>query len=237
MLTRSSHCSSELGIPHVLSSNDVQPPQEKTMIKVFPVWLTEGQRSKESLLNNCPHNHLRFIDSFNYARGSLIHEAQDILGPQGAKILAVESGYLIRYASQNAGNAAVLWCPSSGRRYLYTHLQKPANAPTSFPGRKVKPGDLIGYLGKTGNAEGTCPHLHFGVRVIQRADSDPGLPISNKWRDPNGSWWRTERAINPYEELRSAPRVAPNEGDWWIWLIVLAGGAGGFFARKRRGAQ
>ncbi len=207
------------------------------MIRVFPVWLTAQQQASEVHVegDTCPHNRTRFVDSFDYARGDGLHEAQDILGPQGAAVLAVEPGFVTSYTSRDAGNGAVLWCPASGRRYLYTHLQRPANAPSAFPGRAVEAGELIGYLGKTGNAATTCPHLHFGVREIRRVEREPSVPVPNKWRAPDGTWWRAGEAINPYAELRAAPKVAPKGSSlWWLGALAVAGAAVGGYVLMRR---
>ena len=74
-----------------------------------------------------------------------------------------------------------VWVLGPGReRYYYAHLDD--WAPGLREGRSVLPGDLLGFVGTTGNARGTPPHLHYGIYGAEGA-RDP-LPALRAWRPP-----------------------------------------------------
>jgi murein DD-endopeptidase MepM/ murein hydrolase activator NlpD len=89
------------------------------------------------------------------------HEGQDIFAPRGTPILSATSGYIYNIGENNLGGQTVSVISKGGRIYYYAHLDSYA--------RGIKIGDLVttrtvlGYVGTTGNAQGTPPHLHFGV--------------------------------------------------------------------------
>ncbi|HVE92909.1 MAG TPA: M23 family metallopeptidase [Actinomycetota bacterium] len=106
-----------------------------------------------------------------------LHEGQDIFAPMGAPVVAVVAGVV-----ENAGEAVLggtkLWLRGDdGFRYYYAHLS--AYAPAGSNGARVDAGTEIGYVGDTGNAKGTPPHLHFEIHSASGA-------------------------INPYATLRAA---------------------------------
>jgi murein DD-endopeptidase MepM/ murein hydrolase activator NlpD len=89
------------------------------------------------------------------------HEGQDIFAPKGTPIYSATSGYVIRIGHNNLGGQTVSVVGDGGRTYYYAHLDSYA--------RNLEVGDFVtrstvlGYVGTTGNADGTPPHLHFGV--------------------------------------------------------------------------
>lgn len=89
------------------------------------------------------------------------HEGQDIFAPRGTPILSATSGYVYRIAENSLGGQTVSVIGSGGRVYYYAHLD--GYAPGLEVGDRVSPRTVLGFVGTTGNAQGTPPHLHFGV--------------------------------------------------------------------------
>jgi murein DD-endopeptidase MepM/ murein hydrolase activator NlpD len=101
-------------------------------------------------------------DTWQAARGDgRKHEGQDIFAPRGTAILSATSGYVYNVGENNLGGQTVSVISKGGRVYYYAHLDSYA--------RGIKIGDrvttrtVLGYVGTTGNAQGTPPHLHFGL--------------------------------------------------------------------------
>jgi len=101
-------------------------------------------------------------DTWQAARGvDRKHEGQDIFAARGTPILSATRGYIYNIGENNLGGQTVSVVGAGGRVYYYAHLDSYA--------RGIKIGDrvttrtVLGYVGTTGNAQGTPPHLHFGV--------------------------------------------------------------------------
>jgi len=90
-----------------------------------------------------------------------LHEGQDIFAPKGTPILSATSGYVYNVGENNLGGQTVSVIGAGGRVYYYAHLD--SYAPGIEVGNPVTTNSLLGYVGTTGNAQGTPPHLHFGV--------------------------------------------------------------------------
>lgn len=105
--------------------------------------------------------------AYSYAqRFTIDHRGTDIMAPLGTKVLAVESGKAWAATEPKGGNVVYLEAPSprlfaAPTVYFYGHLW---DAAISTEPRDVKAGELLGYVGNTGNAMGGPPHLHFQVR-------------------------------------------------------------------------
>lgn len=101
-------------------------------------------------------------DSWHEPRsGHRKHEGQDIFAPIGTPIYSATSGIVSEIATTPKGGNNVSVLGAGGRVYYYAHLSRFA-ADLKF-GETVTPETLLGYVGITGNAVGTPPHLHFGV--------------------------------------------------------------------------
>jgi peptidoglycan LD-endopeptidase LytH len=126
-------------------------------------------------------------DTFNEARpGQRRHEATDIMAPRGTPVLAVEDGTIRKlFLSKPGGNTIYEFDPSEHYCYYYAHLDH--YAADLKEGMKVKAGQVIGYVGTTGNAPPGSPHLHFGITMI----------------GPDKNWWGGT-AIDPYPILRAS---------------------------------
>ena len=89
------------------------------------------------------------------------HEGQDIFAPKGTAILSATEGYIVRIGENSLGGQTVSVVGAGGRVYYYAHLD--SYAPGIKEGDYVTTKSVLGYVGTTGNAAGTPPHLHFGV--------------------------------------------------------------------------
>jgi murein DD-endopeptidase MepM/ murein hydrolase activator NlpD len=90
-----------------------------------------------------------------------LHEGQDIFAPRGTPVLSATEGYIMNIGENNLGGQTVSVVGAGGRTYYYAHLD--SYAPHIAEGNYVTRQTLLGYVGTTGNAAGTPPHLHFGV--------------------------------------------------------------------------
>jgi len=99
--------------------------------------------------------------------GGRQHEGQDIFAPKGARVLSATNGYVYKIGENNLGGQTVSVISSGGRVYYYAHLD--AYAPGLEVGDQVTTKTLLGFVGTTGNAQGTPPHLHFGVYGFEGA--------------------------------------------------------------------
>lgn len=131
------------------------------------------------------------VDTFNQTRGGTrIHEALDIMAPRGREVVAVADGKLVKlFTSKQGGLTVYQFDPSERFAYYYAHLDR--YAPGLMEGKLLKRGELVGYVGSTGNASPDAPHLHFAIFEL----------------GPEKRWWEG-RPINPYPLLRGA--TAPN---------------------------
>jgi murein DD-endopeptidase MepM/ murein hydrolase activator NlpD len=95
------------------------------------------------------------------------HEGQDIFAPKGTPILSATNGYIYKIGENNLGGQTVSVISSGGRIYYYAHLDSYASG--IEVGDRVTSRSVLGYVGTTGNAQGTPPHLHFGVYTLTGA--------------------------------------------------------------------
>jgi peptidoglycan LD-endopeptidase LytH len=102
-------------------------------------------------------------DTFRESRADgKLHEATDILAPRGTPIVAVEDGVIQKLFLSKPGGLTVYEFDRQGIFcYYYAHLDHYAEGLKE--GIPVKHGDVIGYVGTTGNARPQTPHLHFAI--------------------------------------------------------------------------
>ena len=115
-------------------------------------------------------------DTFNEARsGSRIHMATDILAMRGTPVLSASDGRIVKLASGGAGGITIYVADASGR-YLHYYAHLEGYAPGVRDGLQVREGQVIGFVGTTGNAPPNTPHLHYQV---MKSDKDywNGTPI------------------------------------------------------------
>lgn len=111
----------------------------------------------------------RLTPSFSDARGnSRRHEAIDILAPRNTPVKAVDDGRIARLFQSKAGGITIYqFDPSERYCYYYAHLERYAAGLRE--GQEVKKGQVIGYVGVSGNAPKDTPHLHFAVFRLSEA--------------------------------------------------------------------
>jgi peptidoglycan LD-endopeptidase LytH len=93
--------------------------------------------------------------------GGRSHEGQDIFARRGTPVVAAADGVVTRVGGGKLGGKAVFVTGRGARTFYYAHLD--SYAPGIEPGRVVNRGDVLGFVGNTGNARSTPPHLHFGI--------------------------------------------------------------------------
>lgn len=123
------------------------------------------------------------VDSFLAPRsGSRVHEAVDIPAPRHARVVAAADGTIERLSTSNLGGISVYQRDSRGQYcYYYAHLDR--WAPGLQPGQQVRRGDALGFVGTTGNAPASAPHLHFAVHHADAGCRGPAvdpLPLLRK---------------------------------------------------------
>lgn len=111
------------------------------------------------------------------------HEALDIMAPKGTKVIAAADGKVVKlFTSKPGGLTVYQFDPTEKYAYYYAHLDHYADGLKE--GAEIKRGDLIGYVGTTGNADPNAPHLHFAVFELT----------------PEKQWWKGT-PVNPYPLL------------------------------------
>jgi murein DD-endopeptidase MepM/ murein hydrolase activator NlpD len=102
-------------------------------------------------------------DSWHAPRdgGSRVHKGIDIFAPRGTEVIAVADGIVSYIGDQKLGGHCLWLTTENGASFYYAHLDRWASG--LYEGMEVQAGDLLGYVGNTGNAKYTPSHLHFGV--------------------------------------------------------------------------
>jgi peptidoglycan LD-endopeptidase LytH len=110
-------------------------------------------------------------DSFDETRGlTHHHEAMDIMAPRNTPILAVEDGTIARLFDSKAGGTTVYqFDPTTRYVYYYAHLERYADGLQE--GHHVQRGQVLGYVGTSGNAPHDTPHLHFAIFRLTKKGS------------------------------------------------------------------
>lgn len=116
----------------------------------------------------------QIADTFGAPRGrDRTHAGIDIFGKRGTPVRSATPGVVADIRDSGLGGRQV-WVIGPGReRYYYAHLEDWADGLAR--GQVVRPGDLLGHVGDSGNAKGTPPHLHWGIYGADGA-RDP-LPL------------------------------------------------------------
>jgi murein DD-endopeptidase MepM/ murein hydrolase activator NlpD len=122
-------------------------------------------------------------DTFNEGRVGHVHHALDILAPRGTPVLSAVDGHVRKLFTSNAGGLTIYASDRDDlKMYYYAHLD--SYAAGLHEGMELHSGEVIGYVGTTGNAPEKTPHLHFAVAILT----------------PTKEWWKGE-PVNPYREL------------------------------------
>ncbi len=120
----------------------------------------------------------RVRDSYSAARGGRTHDAVDIMAPRGTPILAADAGTILKLRQNEAGGITIYQLdPDSQFVYYYAHLD--AYRKDLAEGMTIRQGDILGFVGTTGNAPKDMPHLHFQVMLYRgRGQYWGGDPIN-----------------------------------------------------------
>jgi murein DD-endopeptidase MepM/ murein hydrolase activator NlpD len=148
-------------------------------------------------------------DTFGAARSDVSggwHHGDDIFAPLGAPVLAVAHGIVFSVGWERLGGRRLWLRDDRGNDFYYAHLS--AYSPLAVNGAIVNAGDVLGFVGDTGDAEGTPFHLHFEVHPVGLLDRgydgavDPTSYLRS-WRrvkylrfDAGGEWLPTVVASN-----------------------------------------
>jgi murein DD-endopeptidase MepM/ murein hydrolase activator NlpD len=126
-------------------------------------------------------------DMFNEVRGNRRHEAIDLMAARGTAVIATDDGVVKKLFTSKPGGLTVYqfdrsetWC------YYYAHLDGYATG--LHEGQLLRRGELVGYVGTTGNAPKDAPHLHFAVIRLE----------------PDKRWWKGSY-VDPYPLFERAP--------------------------------
>ena len=147
------------------------PPRTQTPKIIFPV---VGQA--------------RYSNDYGAPRGQGAHQGIDILAPRRALAVAAEAGKVKFHTTSAAAGCMLYLYGASGTTYLYIHLNNDSSgrndnkgkcvagtayAPGLKSGAKVGAGDIVGFVGDSGDANGGSPHLHFEVHPRGGASTNP----------------------------------------------------------------
>lgn len=126
----------------------------------------------------------QLVDTFDAARsGGRIHDAIDIMAGEGTPVIAAAPGQIEKlFNSVRGGNTIYIRSPDRKWIYYYAHLNR--YAPGLAEGEQVQRGQVIAFVGHTGDASATGPHLHFAINQM----------------GPGDGWWNGQ-PINPYPLL------------------------------------
>jgi murein DD-endopeptidase MepM/ murein hydrolase activator NlpD len=122
--------------------------------------------------------------TFSENRDGRAHEALDIMARRGTPVMAAAEGNVVKlFNSKQGGLTVYQFDDSQTYCYYYAHLDR--YAPGLREGMLLRPGNVLGYVGSSGNASPKSPHLHFAVFRL----------------GPEKKWW-AGTAIDPLPLLR-----------------------------------
>jgi murein DD-endopeptidase MepM/ murein hydrolase activator NlpD len=199
------------GLPPLNGPLSATPPLHTPGGNVFPVY---GPSS--------------YTDSYGATRGDVSggwHHGDDIFAPLGAPVLAIASGTVFSVGWNQVGGNRLWLRDGAGNEYYYAHLS--AYTPLARNGAVVNAGDVLGFVGNTGDAQGTPYHLHFEIHPVgllglgYDGAVDPTTYL-NRWRHvqdvsfAGGTAWvpaaATERAPKPGAILISSTDISSANG-------------------------
>ncbi|SLJ85705.1 M23 family metallopeptidase [Psychrobacter sp. DAB_AL43B] len=123
--------------------------------------LQQEPPTENSLPSPLPKQHL--TDTWGAARSQgRSHEGIDIFADRGTPIQATTQGIVSKVGDDRLGGRVVVVVGPGGAGHYYAHLEDYADI---SPNDWVNAGDIIGYVGDSGNAKGTPPHVHYGIYI------------------------------------------------------------------------
>lgn len=166
----------------------VEPPRTPS-VDIAPLPTAPASREASLLIPVAGISAAQLVNTFDQPRGTeRRHEALDILAPRGTEVRAVADGKLVKLFDSKPGGLTVYQFDQSEQyAYYYAHLDRYASGVTE--GMVLRRGDLLGYVGSTGNADPAAPHLHFAIFELF----------------PEKQWWKGT-PLNPYALLGGVNR-------------------------------
>jgi murein DD-endopeptidase MepM/ murein hydrolase activator NlpD len=131
-------------------------------------------------------------DFGNFRADTIFHQGSDLFAPEGSPLVAVQAGVLHAVGWNRLGGWRLWLEDANGNWFYYAHLS--AFAPIAVEGARVRAGDVVGFMGRTGDAAGGPSHLHFEIH--------PG----GKWSVPPYDYlqaWQGHR--NPFAAIPTEP--------------------------------
>ena len=140
-----------------------------------------------------------FSDDFGVTRTTTWHHGNDIFAARGTPLVAVTAGTLFNVGWNGVGGNRLWLRDAAGNEFYYAHLAR--FSPRAVEGAQVNAGDVIGYVGDTGDAAGTPPHLHFEIHPPElRAEGYDGV-------------------VNPYPYLTAWQAGGQESFDGWVFPV------------------
>jgi hypothetical protein len=93
------------------------------------------------------------------------HHGEDLVAPFGTPLLAVADGTLFSVGWNDVGGWRLWLRDAGGNEFYYAHMS--AYSPIAIAGKRVRAGDVLGFVGDSGDAEGGPPHLHFEIHPVE----------------------------------------------------------------------
>lgn len=127
----------------------------------------------------------QLVDTYSQARANgRVHDAIDIMAPEGTPVLAAADGTIEKLFFSNGGGGIAIYERSVDGKWMYYYAHLQGYAPGLHESQQVKQGQVIARVDHTGDAVASAPHLHFAINRMQ----------------PGQRWWQGE-PINPYPLL------------------------------------
>ncbi|HEU4705538.1 MAG TPA: M23 family metallopeptidase [Sphingomicrobium sp.] len=125
-------------------------------------------------------------DTYTQARagGARLHDAIDIMAPEGTEVVAAADGTVEKLFFSQGGGGITAYVRSPDGRWIYYYAHLQGYAPGLAEGQRVRRGQPLGRVGHTGNANPGGPHLHFAIHRMQP-----------------GERWHQGSAVNPFPLL------------------------------------
>lgn len=174
-----------VGVPPAPAGQEIEEAEEEGSPAAPPIAPSQPEGVADVAIPVLGVTRDQLRDHFNDPRGGRPHRAIDIAAPRGTPVIAAIDGTVLKLFLSRAGGITIYQLdPEQKLVYYYAHLD--SYAPAIAEGRMLKRGEVIGFVGTTGNAPPGAPHLHFAIEKLANPKE----------------WWKGE-PINPYPILVS----------------------------------